>query len=83
MKLRRSSNERNSAAKTGFLIRWKIELDEPIYEVEKIVKRKKIRGEDRFLIRWKGYDKGSDTWEPRENLQPRLVQTYLDSLARN
>ena len=24
------------------------ELDEPIYEVEKIVKRKKLRGEDRF-----------------------------------
>ena len=59
------------------------ELDESIYQVEKIVKRKKIRGEDRFLIRWKGYDKESDTWEPRENLHPRLVQTYLDSLARN
>ena len=41
------------------------------YEVEKILdhKKKHERGASRlYLIRWKGYGKDHDTWEPEENL---------------
>jgi hypothetical protein len=42
---------------------------ETVYEVEKVIGCKTIRGTDLFLVHWKGYDKPSDhTWEPIENL---------------
>ena len=43
---------------------------EPQYEVEKILDDSGSRkaGDKKFLIRWKGYDKDWDTWEPIENL---------------
>jgi hypothetical protein len=42
---------------------------EPEYEVEKILENKvNNQGEERYLIKWKGYDENENTWEPPENL---------------
>ena len=39
------------------------------WEVEKILNKKKIRGVEKYLIRWKGFTVEGDTWEKRENLK--------------
>ena len=38
------------------------------WEVEKILNKKKIRGVEKYLIRWKGFTAEGDTWERKENL---------------
>ena len=37
-------------------------------EVEKILNKKKIRGVEKYLVRWKGFMVEHDTWERREDL---------------
>jgi len=39
------------------------------WEVEKILNKKKIRGVEKYLVRWKGFTTEGDTWERRENLK--------------
>jgi len=39
------------------------------WEVEKILNKKKIRGVEKYLIRWKRFTAEGDTWERRENLK--------------
>ena len=39
------------------------------WEVEKILNKKKMRGVEKYLIRWKGFMAKGDTWERRENLK--------------
>jgi len=39
------------------------------WEVKKILNKKKIRGVEKYLIRWKGFTTEGDTWERRENLK--------------
>jgi hypothetical protein len=46
--------------------------DEDIWEVERIIDYKKKQNkmkEDEYLIRWKGWSKDYDTWEPRSHIQ--------------
>ena len=38
------------------------------YKVEKILNKRKFRGNDRYLVQQKGYTAEKDTWEPKENL---------------
>ncbi|KAH8238163.1 hypothetical protein KR032_000527 [Drosophila birchii] len=38
------------------------------YEVEEIIGHKTLRGASYFLVRWKGYNKDSDTWELEDGL---------------
>ncbi|KAH8330149.1 hypothetical protein KR074_005091 [Drosophila pseudoananassae] len=38
------------------------------FEVEAIVGHKTVRGVSHFQVRWKGYDKSEDTWEPEADL---------------
>ncbi|XP_034936630.1 heterochromatin protein 1-like [Chelonus insularis] len=48
------------------------------YEVEKIVSRRTIKGRRQFLVRWKGYDESSDTWENEKDLNcPQLIEDFL------
>ena len=39
------------------------------WEVEKILNKKKMRGIEKYLIRWKGFTAEGDTWERKENLK--------------
>jgi len=39
------------------------------WEVEKILNKKRMRGVEKYLIRWKGFTVEGDTWERRENLK--------------
>jgi len=39
------------------------------WEVERILNKRKVRGKDKYLVRWKGFTAESDTWEGRENLE--------------
>jgi len=48
------------------------------FEVEKILNKRMVRGKEKFLVRWKGYMAGEDTWENRENLEnaKKLVEKF-------
>ena len=39
------------------------------WEVEKILNKKRMRGVEKYLVRWKGFTSEGDTWERRENLK--------------
>ena len=39
------------------------------WEVEKILNKKKMRGVEKYLIRWKGFMAEGDTWKRKENLK--------------
>ena len=39
------------------------------WEVEHILNKRKVKGKDKYLVRWKGFTAKSDTWEGRENLK--------------
>lgn len=51
---------------------------ENIYEVEEILADKMKRNVRYFLVRWKGFDAKSDTWERETNLMcPAILKKYL------
>ena len=52
---------------------WEVEQ---ILQHREVGKNKKIQ----YLVRWKGYDRGEDTWEPEENLMnsKKLLQEYQE-----
>lgn len=58
---------------------------EPLYEVEQLLDHKWVkvgRGKQlRFLVRWAGYSREHDTWEPRANLLTcnELIRDYKRS----
>jgi len=37
--------------------------------VERILNKQKIRGKDKYLVRWKGFTVELDTWEGKKNLE--------------
>jgi len=38
------------------------------WEIEEILNKRKIRGVDKYLVRWKGFTAEHDTWERKEDL---------------
>ena len=53
-------------------------IEEEEFKVEKILNKRMVRGKKKFLVRWKGYTAGEDTWENRENLEnaKELVEEF-------
>lgn len=50
------------------------------YEVEKIIGEKIIKGTRHYLIRWKGYEEESDTWEPEDTLNcPDIIAVFKEN----
>lgn len=46
--------------------------------MEKIVGQRTIKGRRQFLVRWKGYDDDSDTWEQEKDLNcAQLIEEFL------
>lgn len=54
------------------------------YEVEKIIEvHHKKSGDREFLVRWKGYSKKDDTWEPEKNLNCQdLIDAFLKKVSK-
>jgi hypothetical protein len=46
------------------------------YEVEKILNKKTVKGNNMYLIKWKGYGKRHNSWEPETNLNGELLQSF-------
>jgi hypothetical protein len=44
------------------------ETQEPLYEVDHIIRHKNINGHSHYLVHWQGYQHLEDIWEPRKNL---------------
>jgi len=46
--------------------------------VEKILNKRMVREKEKFLVRWKGYMAGENTWKNRENLKnaKELVEEF-------
>ena len=40
-----------------------------VYRVEKILKRKKVKGKNMVLVKWLGYDNKHNSWIPGSNIQ--------------
>jgi hypothetical protein len=43
------------------------EIQEPVYEVEKILDSKLEDGQRKYLVKWTGYDSTENTWEPKSS----------------
>eukprot|EP00741_Cyanophora_paradoxa_P001311 tig00000478_g1267.t1 len=54
--------------------------DEPIYEIERIVDVKKVKGRKKYLVKWEGYPEEENTWEPESNL--KSCQFWIDQFER-
>ena len=49
--------------------------EEKEYTVDKVIdKRISKYGNIEYLLKWKGYGNEDNTWEPKSNLHPALVQ---------
>jgi hypothetical protein len=54
------------------------EIQEEIYEVERIIDARSKRGQQQYLVRWKGYQPSEDTWEPEEHFNSKApILRYL------
>lgn len=52
-------------------------LEEEEYVVEKILKKKVVRGKILYFLKWKGYLDSENTWEPKENLDcQNLIEEF-------
>jgi len=55
------------------------------WEVENILDLQQKHGKNKYLVRWKGYTQGDNTWKPKENLQNagEKLQEYLQSIPQS
>jgi Chromo (CHRromatin Organisation MOdifier) domain len=54
--------------------------DELEYEVEEIIRHRKNRGKDQYLVKWVGFPIEDATWEPPGNL--KNAQEFLDEFKQ-
>jgi hypothetical protein len=61
--------------------RLDIEVYEEEFEPERIIDRKRIDGENKYLIKWKGYTNADNTWEPARHLKnsPQLLRKFHEA----
>jgi hypothetical protein len=53
------------------------EVSKPTFEVDRIIaSRLNVRGDEEYRVRWKGFSKKDDSWEPPENFLPGVVDEF-------
>jgi len=59
--------------------------DQEEWKVEKILDLQQRYGKNEYLVRWKGYTQGDNTWKPENNLQNAggKLQEYLQSIPQS
>ena len=45
-----------------------VDKKDDVYKVEKILKRKRVKGKDMVLVKWLGYDNKHNSWIPKEDI---------------
>ena len=50
--------------------------DQDCYEVDSILDKRTVRKRTQYLIKWKGWDESSNTWEYASSIHPDLVRAY-------
>ena len=51
-------------------------VEEDIYEVEKIIGKTTINGQDHYKVKWKYFGMEDCTWEPLSNLGEAMHKVY-------
>ncbi|XP_074649376.1 uncharacterized protein LOC141904642 [Tubulanus polymorphus] len=60
-----------------------IPANDRIFTAEKILKRRRRKGTTEYYIKWKGWSKRHNTWEPEDNiLDPTLIYEFDLSVKR-
>ncbi|XP_022980306.1 chromo domain protein LHP1-like isoform X1 [Cucurbita maxima] len=56
-------------------------LDEGFFEVESILRKRVSKGQLQYLVKWHGWPKTANTWEPSDNLQScsELIDEFEES----
>ncbi|EXJ61150.1 hypothetical protein A1O7_05303 [Cladophialophora yegresii CBS 114405] len=52
------------------------ETQEPLYDVEGILKHRGTKRQRQYLVKWLGYEDSENTWEPEENLPREMIIKY-------
>jgi hypothetical protein len=54
------------------------EIQEPVYQVDHIIRTRTVRGQKQYLVRWEGYDHTEDSWQRREDfISLRPIEEFL------
>lgn len=57
-------------------------VEDEIFDVEYLVRKKKANGSCLWLVKWQGYPFGANTWEPEENLSNDLLEDFAKRTSR-
>ena len=67
---------KNATVETDTAIQPEFEPD--VYEVEKILDKRSVKGRTEYLVKWKDYSEAESSWEPTKNLNcPDLLRQFL------
>lgn len=48
-----------------------------MFDVDKLLKKKiKDNGNVLYLVKWEGFSKKSNTWEPQENIPDSIIEKF-------
>ena len=59
-----------------------IDAEDQQYEVSKLLRKRRREDGDEYLVRWKGYSKRYDTWEPAENVSQTAIDEFVPPPAK-
>ena len=50
--------------------------EENLFDVEKILNTKTLKGDNYYLIKWKGFSSNHNTWEPEINIPQHFLTEF-------